>query len=54
MAITENDDLISRRSLKLAKFPETTNQYTEGWNDAIDSIIANEPPVTAHESEAEL
>lgn len=52
MAKTENDDLISRKSLKLAKFPVVTNQYTEGWNDAIDSIIASEPPAEM-ESEAE-
>lgn len=52
MAKTENDDLISRKSLKLAKFPVVTNQYTEGWNDAIDSIIASEPPAET-ESEAE-
>lgn len=52
MAKTDKNDLISRQSLKLAKFPTATNLYTEGWNDAIDSIIASEPPAET-ESEAE-
>lgn len=53
MAKTDKDDLISRKSLKNAKFPVVTNQYTEGWNDAIDSIIASEPPAGSSESEEE-
>ena len=39
------DDVISHKNIRYAKFPAVTNLYTEGWNDAIDSIIKNEPSI---------
>ncbi len=36
-------DLISRQNLENAKFVSVINEYTLGWNDAIDAIIQNEP-----------
>lgn len=47
--ILSKDDAISRKSIKEAKFPEKTNMYTEGWNDAIDSIISNEKSIREKE-----
>jgi hypothetical protein len=47
--ILSKDDAISRKSIKGAKFPEKTNMYTEGWNDAIDSIISNEKSIREKE-----
>ena len=38
-------DLISRQNLVNAKFVNVVNEYTLGWNDAIDAIIENEPSV---------
>jgi hypothetical protein len=36
-------DLINRQNLKNAKFERVINEYTLGWNDAVDAIIQNEP-----------
>ena len=38
-------DAISRKSVLRAKFPVVSNEYQVGWNDAINSIVENEPSV---------
>lgn len=35
------DRSVACKYLKASKFPVATNLYTEGWNDAIDAIIAD-------------
>lgn len=42
-------DAISRESVRLAKYPTVSSEYRQGWNDAIDSIVENEPSVIPKE-----
>lgn len=44
----QNKTKLLAEFLKSSKFPEITNLYTAGWNDAIDLMISE----AIHESEA--
>lgn len=39
-------DAISRKSVSRSKFQDESSEYKRGWNEAIDSIVQNEPSVT--------
>ena len=43
--VFSSHDTISRSELRKSKFPETTNLYSVGWNDALEAIISNANPV---------
>ena len=39
--------LIDADEMKMSKCPAVVNEYTKGWNDAIDAIIENAPTIDA-------
>ena len=43
------DDAISRQDLREPRFIIAENDYQKGWNDALDSVYENAPPVTSAE-----
>lgn len=47
-------DAISRASVRMAKYPTVNSDYRQGWNDAIDSIVENEPSVIPKEPQEPL